>query len=403
MRGGLCRCYAMDVMLNCYEGRNEPKFSHLSNLHRSIALVAEQLLDQASPIVVQLTAVQPATHHHGGGGGSLSVETQGTADCSSAGILQWPKHPGACSGLKLDTRSKDAHSCAIACCSDPKCVVWQMEPTPSQECWRGRPTSCGASPLKPASGVRPGTKPSPSPAPPGKTASVRAFVYNSTAVEVVVLMNTADIGSTNWERNRRDTARVTFRGSSYTICAGSSILLREGVVVFNSSIDGDGPTVQAMPQLGATTNVERHFGLAWKAWREPIVTGRRFDPSIGDINRSVGSPPLDQVHVSNDTTDYMWYTTHVSFGRGGARELQLSTGIANAFLVFLDGMFVGAQADYSHTGMHGATRSDPRSNLTFVLNTSTAGTHRLDLLSVSMGLNNWLGVEDNCKSQSVNR
>ena len=63
---------------------------------------------------------------------------------------------------------------------------------------------------------------------------------------------------------------------------------------------------------------------------------------------------------------------------------------------------MGAEADYSHTGMHGATRMDPRANLSFAINVSASKEamgrrQRLDLLSVSMGLNNWLGVEDNWK------
>ena len=132
--------------------------------------------------------------------------------------------------------------------------------------------------------------------------------------------------------------------------------------------------------------------LLWRAWREPITKGRSLDPTI-----DVRSPePIDQVHVSNDTSDYMWYSAEISFATSGKRTLELSTGVANAFLVFLDGTFVGADADYSHTGMHGATRMDPRANLSFPIK-SAAGKHRLDLLSVSMGLNNWLGVEDNWK------
>ena len=40
---------------------------------------------------------------------------------------------------------------------------------------------------------------------------------------------------------------------------------------------------------------------------------------------------------------------------------------------------------------------DPRANLSFAMHVARAGEKRLDLLSVSMGLNNWLGVEDNWK------
>ena len=76
--------------------------------------------------------------------------------------------------------------------------------------------------------------------------------------------------------------------------------------------------------------------------------------------------------------------------------MELTTGIANAILFFVDGELVGADDDHSHTGSHGATRLDARGNFSFPFS-ATAGEHRLDLLSVSMGMNNWLGVEDNWK------
>ena len=90
-------CYAMDVMLNCYGGRNEPKFTHLGNLHRAIAAVAPELLAQPAPITVPLTKLNARDHQPAAVGGGAA------ADCSSAGILQWPAHAGACSGLTLDS------------------------------------------------------------------------------------------------------------------------------------------------------------------------------------------------------------------------------------------------------------------------------------------------------------
>ncbi len=385
--GGAMTCYAMDVMLNCYGGRNEPKFSHLGDLHRSIALVAPQLLAQAKPIVVPLAKYNSP--------GQVGEKIQNaSADCSSAGILKWAEHPGACGGLALDSDAgKDPHKCAINCCQDPKCLLWQMEPGDAA-CWRGNPSSCMTSPLKPASGVRPGAKLPPSNKPgPSPQSNLHAAVYNSTGIEVVILSNTADTGSTNQPQDLRDAATVEWHGKAYKILGGSCVLLRSGVVIFNSSTDADGPTSSHQPANLPSTTATRQQ-LSWKAWREPaIAMDRNFDPAV-DI-RSI--KPIDQVHVTNDTTDYMWYSTNVSFRVNGQHTLELSTGIANAFLVFLNGQFVGADADYSHTGMHGATRMDPRANLSFPIDISAAGTHRLDLLSVSMGLNNWLGVEDNWK------
>ena len=393
--GGAMTCYAMDVMLNCFGERNEPKFTHLGNLHRAIALVAPQLLAQPKPLVVTLTpekAADAAAPHVDG------TALNGTADCSSAGILKWAQHPGACGGLNLDAKAgKDAHACAINCCQDPKCVLWQMEPGDAA-CWRGNPSNCLESPLKPASGVRPGAKLPPATKPGPKRGDLEAAVYNSTEVEVVILSNLADTGSTNQPKDQSDAATVVWHGARFTILGGSCVLLRGGRVIFNSSIDSDGPTTSTSQSQATTTMVAPHPAsgsgrrqLSWMEWREPIeITGgeRVFDAAI-DVRSTT---PIDQVHVSNDTTDYCWYSTNVTFASAGQKRLELSTGIANAFLVFLNGAFVGADADYSHTGMHGATRMDPRANLSFTLNISSVGTHQLDLMSVSMGLNNWVSA-----------
>ena len=87
-------------------------------------------------------------------------------NCSSAAGLQWPSHAGACLGLQHDESAHDAHSCALHCCEDASCNVWQLEPDNSS-CWRGNPSGCEQSPTKPTSGVRPGYDPAhPHPGPP---------------------------------------------------------------------------------------------------------------------------------------------------------------------------------------------------------------------------------------------
>ena len=146
----------------------------------------------------------------------------------SAGILQWREHPGACSGLALDSDAgKDPHKCAINCCQDSKCVLWQMEPQDAA-CWRGNPSSCMASPLKPASGVRPGAKLPPNDKPGPSQSNLHATVYNSTGIEVVILSNTADTGSTNQPKDQRDAATVEWHGKTYRILGDSSCYCEVG-------------------------------------------------------------------------------------------------------------------------------------------------------------------------------
>ena len=49
-------------------------------------------------------------------------------NCSLETVLKWPSHVGACLGLQHDETARDAHSCALNCCKDPNCFVWQVEP-----------------------------------------------------------------------------------------------------------------------------------------------------------------------------------------------------------------------------------------------------------------------------------
>jgi hypothetical protein len=93
------------------------------------------------------------------------------------------------------------------------------------------------------------------------------------------------------------------------------VILRNDKVLFNSSDPKDGPT-QSTPT--AEKDLPAPVTLAWKQWREPITANRVFDPLI-DIAAVAGGTPIDQVHVSNDTTDYMWYSTNVSLKTSGAR------------------------------------------------------------------------------------
>ena len=77
-------------------------------------------------------------------------------------------------------------------------------------------------------------------------------------VEVVILSNLADTGSTNQPKDQSDAATVVWNGSRYTILGGSCVLLRGGKVIFNSSIDSDGPTTGASQSQATTTMVASH-------------------------------------------------------------------------------------------------------------------------------------------------
>ena len=260
--------------------------------------MSPSLLTQQQPITVPLTTLEDAEDTIA----TLAVGLMGgeRAKCNAAGILSWATHPGACVGLAYDKKSTDEHDCAIACCEDPSCEIWQFDEAQDHGCWRGKPSGCQAAPLKQASGVRPGAKLPPNHPGPGKESKVVASVYNSTAQEVVILSNTADTGQPNGPKTAADGATVRWGGQSYHICAGSSLLLSGGKLIFNTSIDSDGPETQTLP--AALTTDHAHEVLADPSLRANLLLRLLGGPDES-TERKMPQDFLMEVLEWNETLD----------------------------------------------------------------------------------------------------
>jgi hypothetical protein len=120
--------------------------------------------------------------------------------------------------------------------------------------------------------------------------------------------------------------------------------------------------------------------LTWQCWSENLTqTSQRerlFTPSLA---------PLEQLNVTNDGTDYLFYTTVVV-------DLPPTTSISfdgwrsNAYIVLADGQQVASSYEASHDYDIG------NFSVTLSLSKTLQGTFTLIILSVSLGLHNSVNV-----------
>ncbi|GMP37811.1 hypothetical protein CsSME_00009331 [Camellia sinensis var. sinensis] len=167
------------------------------------------------------------------------------------------------------------------------------------------------------------------------------------------------------------TSRVTFRGVHYDLPPWSiSILPDCKNVVFNTAKVG----VQTSQMQMLPTNAEL---LSWETFSEDISSADE-DSKITVVGL------LEQLNVTRDTSDYLWYMTSVeispseSFLHSGQHLTLTVQSAGDALHVFTDGQLSGSAF---------GTRKNRK--FTFTANANLhAGTNRISLLSVTVGLPN---------------
>uniref|UniRef100_A0A5B6ZDD3 Beta-galactosidase n=1 Tax=Davidia involucrata TaxID=16924 RepID=A0A5B6ZDD3_DAVIN len=166
-------------------------------------------------------------------------------------------------------------------------------------------------------------------------------------------------------------ARVTFNNIHYDLPPWSiSILPDCKNVVFNTAKVG----VQTSRMQMLPTNSKL---LSWGTFNEDIS-------SVDDDSKITFVGLLEQLNVTRDTSDYLWYTTSVeispseSFLRGGQHPTLTVQSAGHALHVFINGDLSGSAF---------GTRENRR--FTFAGNVKlNAGTNRISLLSIAVGLPN---------------
>ncbi|OMO75251.1 Glycoside hydrolase, family 35 [Corchorus olitorius] len=163
-------------------------------------------------------------------------------------------------------------------------------------------------------------------------------------------------------------ARVMFNNRRYNLPPWSiSILPDCKNVVFNTATVGVKTSqVQMLP-----TNSKM---FSWETYDEDIS-------SLGESSRIVAPGLLEQINVTRDTSDYLWYTTSVDINpselRGQKPTLNVNSA-GHALHVFVNGEFSGSAF---------GTRENRRFTFSGPANLR-GGTNRIALLSVAVGLPN---------------
>ncbi|GAA0173395.1 galactosidase [Lithospermum erythrorhizon] len=173
----------------------------------------------------------------------------------------------------------------------------------------------------------------------------------------------------NYDKN--STVRVLFNNMHYSLPPWSMSILPDcRNVVFNTAKVG----VQTSQVEMLPTNVEM---FSWETFNEDLI-------SLDDRSTFTAFGLLEQVNVTRDTSDYLWYTTSVivssseSFLHGGEHPTLLVQSAGHALHVFINGQLAGSTS---------GTREDRRITYKEKVHLQ-AGNNRISLLSVAVGLQN---------------
>ncbi|KAL0485670.1 beta-galactosidase [Acrasis kona] len=174
------------------------------------------------------------------------------------------------------------------------------------------------------------------------------FLYSSATSTVALLYNNKNI---------------TMSKKSIKVLVG-----RDDQLVYDTSI------VKEYPKMVEKDVVNK---LEWSAWSEPLgslqqVVASRTIPFL------VSGKLLEQLNVTGEDTHRMWYRAQVSVPSAEVSKLSFNGMAANAYLVFIDGEYIGQVYDIEVRG----TRNY---KLEFKTNKNS---YILEILSVSYGQHN---------------
>jgi hypothetical protein len=115
--------------------------------------------------------------------------------------------------------------------------------------------------------------------------------------------------------------------------------------------------------------------LEWKTWSEPTVSNL---PVITSPN------PIEQLTVTNDETIYLWYRRNITLTETKSyTTVQIETRMANAYLFFLDGQYLGEFDNHAHD-QHSITATVSLDLSSFKVNQQ----YLFEMLSITLGLDN---------------
>ncbi|KAJ0440104.1 putative beta-galactosidase [Helianthus annuus] len=176
----------------------------------------------------------------------------------------------------------------------------------------------------------------------------------------------------NYDPN--NAAKVTFNNKHYTLPPWSiSILPDCNNVAFNTAnVEVESTKMEMKPSDSDM--------FSWEMFTEDLTVS-------DESSTFTATGLLEQINITRDTSDYLWYTTSVdvgsseSFLRGGEPPKLLVQSMGHALHVFVNG---------EHSGSSFGTRKHRRFTYKETINLR-AGSNKIALLSVAMGLPNMGG------------
>ncbi|XP_076933471.1 beta-galactosidase 3-like [Bidens hawaiensis] len=183
----------------------------------------------------------------------------------------------------------------------------------------------------------------------------------------------------NYDPN--NAAKVTFNNKHYTLPPWSiSILPDCNNVVFNTAnVEVESTQMEMLP---SDSNM-----FSWEMYTEDLTVS-------DESSTFTVSGLLEQINITRDTSDYLWYTTSVDIGSsesfltGGERPKLLVQSMGHALHVFINGELSGSSFG---TRKHRKITYKESVNL-------RAGTNKIVLLSVAIGLQNMGGHYETCET-----
>lgn len=198
------------------------------------------------------------------------------------------------------------------------------------------------------------------------------------------------------ENNSPRTVVADFKGGAFTLLGWSSVLLTGDLSDLES---GDGGmqvvyNTSAVPLVGTLRKVERDATpmFEWRQWKEPT----QLDPGMlsSSVSVTAGSP-LPQIQLTGDQTEYVWY--HASFQAPGVDQgtdvlppvlwLKIVGRIANMYSVYVDGTPIAAVSDETHSPATKNSETELWVELGRFMETEAVRT--LSILSESLGVSNY--------------
>jgi len=168
---------------------------------------------------------------------------------------------------------------------------------------------------------------------------------------------------------------LKYNGMDYYVPATSvSLLDFEGTELYNTA------KVSTAGLPTERVNTVLYGDLKFASYQEPFpLTGNnaKIRPDSAIMNKT----PLEQIKLTNDTSEYVVYLTNLPGAIQSGYMLKFTGRKANAYIVYIDDEYIGTVADYEH--------SAGNLNMTITINTAiSSGQHVLTIISSSLGISN---------------